>query len=990
VFPSPPTPDPFSPPQEHSSAQLANFRKKYIKNFILGHLNVNGFRNKFAEVNDVLCNRSIDVLGLSETKIDSSFPNAQFKIEGFNMYRKDRNSHGGGLILYVPDDLPHRRRQDLEIEDVIGIEHLVVEVIMKHEKIFIILVYRPPGTLSESLINTLSTITDKCFLQCKTVFIIGDINVDCKNDNHALMDMFQAFDLCNVIKEPTCFKSVSNPSLVDVILTNTPNRVMSHLNVNIDISDFHNIVCVATRMHAPKSEKRTITYRSYRNMNDENFIIDLASAPFQVCDIFDDVDDKVWFYNAVLSDVIDQHAPLKEKKLTCTQVPYMNGELRKAINVKAMLRRKFNRYPSSAAWAKYKMQRNRVTNLKRRSMNKYFKDRCSKMKENNGKEFWETISPFFSNKKDKGSNVSLCIDGNVITDKKEVCNAFNDFFVNISDSCAPCESVETTISMYANNPSVQSINQSRYLDQTFNFEPVTPAVVEKGLRKLKTGKAPGHDQIPARLLKKGIDILCKSLTPILNHCLTNSTFPQEYKCAEVRPIYKKNDAMDINNYRPVSVLTSTSKVLEGIMCEQIMEFFNHILSPMLSAYRKKYSCMNVLLKCTEEWKKALDNNDVVGCILMDLSKAFDLIPHDLLVSKLFAYGCTLNACQLIKSYLSNRQQRVKIDSNYSEWMTIKSGVPQGSLMGPVLFNVFINDLLVELSEHCTVYNYADDNSLSFNHANPLIVKETLERSANVALQWFEMNKMKANPSKFQALVLAKNGKGNGLVFNLPNDTKIEPSQSVKLLGMYLDRELNFSCHIDELSKKCSKQINAMARLSMYLTKECRLLILNSFIMSNMNYCAVIYHYCNMTDSKKLERLQKRSLRIILQDFNSPYHEMLNTLGLPTLHVRRMRCILECIYKILNDDLPPMKSDFFPMKRRTYDSRQQRSIALPKCNSTKYGLNTLRYDGCSNWNKLPNNFKCAKNVTAFKQLLSEWLPNCSCNDYGCKICNLKNV
>jgi len=510
-------------------------------------------------------------------------------------------------------------------------------------------------------------------------------------------------------------------------------------------------------------------------------------------------------------------------------------------------------------------------------------------------------------KKSRCDNVSLNIDNKMISDQVEVCNAFNDFFVNVSSDDEHCDSVDEAISKYAHSPSISSIRMASNSERNFNFSPVSTAHVEAKLKKLKASKAPGHDNVPAKLLKLGAHVLSATLTPIVNGCLTQSLFPQDYKYADVRPIHKKKDVMDMGNYRPVSVLTSASKIVEGIICDQMMSFLDSMLSPMLSAYRDKYSCVNVLLRCTEEWKMALDNNEVVGCILMDLSKAFDLIPHDLLIAKLSAYGFSLNACALIKDYLSSRRQRVKIGNHTSDWLDVKSGVPQDSLTGPILFNVFVNDLLASMKDMCTVYNYADDNTLSFSHSHPGIVKDTLEKAANYALQWFRENHMKANPTKFQAMVLGRNGKGDGMVFCLSNGVTIEPSEHVTLLGLNLDKKLTFNCHVTELSKKCAKQINVIARLSKHLNDDCRLLLLNTFILSNLNYCSAIYHYCGVTDAKKLESIQKRCIRHVLQDFNSTYQEMLNVLKLPTLYDRRLRNVLECVFKVLRNELPPVEN-----------------------------------------------------------------------------------
>ena len=277
------------------------------------------------------------------------------------------------------------------------------------------------------------------------------------------------------------------------------------------------------------------------------------------------------------------------------------------------------------------------------------------------------------------------------------------------------------------------------------------------LKSLDVNKSVGYDCIPARLLKIGANVLCSSLTRLINHCISQCIFPDTLKNAEVSPMYKKDDCFSPNNYRPVSLLTITSKIVEGVLCDQVNTYFSDVLCKNLSAYRKLYSCENVVLQCIEDWKLALDDNKTIGCLLMDLSKAFDSVPHGLLLTKLFHYGFTIDAVNLIRSYLSDRPQRVKVGTEHSKWQVLERGVPQGSLVGPTLFNVFINDFVLLLSQKCQVYNYADDNTVAFCHRDPLVVKQTLENVSSISVSWFKNNYMQVNPSKFQSVVHLPNG-----------------------------------------------------------------------------------------------------------------------------------------------------------------------------------------------------------------------------------------
>ena len=209
----------------------------------------------------------------------------------------------------------------------------------------------------------------------------------------------------------------------------------------------------------------------------------------------------------------------------------------------------------------------------------------------------------------------------------------------------------------------------------------------------------------------------------------------------------------------------------------------------------------------EDWKKDLDKQQYVGAVLMDLSKAFDCLPHDLILAKLSANGLSANACDFLNSYLSNRKQRVKVGQFCSSWLNIIKGVPQGSILGPLLFNIFMNDIFY-FKKKASIYNYADDNTVSYSHKNLDILKEVLVDESAICIDWFRDNKMQANPDKFQAIMLGKSGFENCKSLFL-NGTEIKCEDSVKLLGVTIDFLLNFDLHVSNICKKAARQINVL-------------------------------------------------------------------------------------------------------------------------------------------------------------------------------------
>ena len=264
------------------------------------------------------------------------------------------------------------------------------------------------------------------------------------------------------------------------------------------------------------------------------------------------------------------------------------------------------------------------------------------------------------------------------------------------------------------HPSIQAICKSTENAEkpSMSFLEVDTTTVQKQIRKLGVKKATGFDGISAKIVKIAEPAILQPLTLLLNKSVECSVFPDNLKCAQVVPLHKKNSTLVKSNYRPVSILPIFSKIFERVMFDQIIEFFYIHFNPYLSAFRPGFGCQSVLLRILEDWRKALDDNLYVATVLMDLSKAFDCLPHDLLLLKLKSYGFSDNALELVTSYLTNRKQCVKLGSLCSSYQPLVKGVPQRSILGPLLFNVFINDIFSFVTDS-SLYNYADDNTLSY-------------------------------------------------------------------------------------------------------------------------------------------------------------------------------------------------------------------------------------------------------------------------------------
>ena len=607
----------------------------------------------------------------------------------------------------------------------------------------------------------------------------------------------------------------------------------------------------------------------------------------------------------------------------------------------------------------------------------------------------QTIKPFLTDRiKSTDQNISLFHDNRVINDPVKVCNIFNDYFINAASDIGKehpiqhDENIEDILCSYKDHSIIRRIKSHVSQRSTFNFSPTTAKEVHDLLKNVDSKKATGYDNVPPKIIKMAADEFASPLTNLINLSIERSCFPSDLKKSELSPLYKCKDCLVSGNYRPLSILPSVSKIFEKIYNQQLYEYFKHVLSDLLSAFRKRYGCQHVLTKLIEDSKRALDNHMHVGLLLLDLSKAFDCLPHRLLICKLNAYGVSRESCSLLLSYLKDRLQRVKLSAAKSDWAKMTKGVPQGSVLGPMLFNIFINDLFYVLGDTCPLYNYADDNTLGFYHTDIGNLKSQLEDGSKITLDWFDENHMKANISKFQSIILKPRGVIADVEFHVSGYT-LKPLPCVKLLGVQIDERLSFDEHVSSICNRVSQQINALRRISKYLTLQNRMSIYNAFLTSNFSYCNIVWHFCSNRSMYKLEKVHKQALRVVLNDYISSYRVLLNTVSKPTLYVSRLKSIAIEAYKCYVNENPEYINVMLDPLVKPYDLRGGSRAEQPKVNTTSCGLNTFTYQAAKLWNILPSHIKEADSIFEFKSLLSKWNgPECHCE--CCDLCNTYNV
>ena len=943
------------------------------KGFCIGHLNVQGLSNKVDQLKLLLQSEKnlIHVFGISETKLNEVHPDTSFEISGYQKpFRRDRKENsGGGLLVYVKEGVCCSRRVDLEHE---RLECIWVEVKPINSKPFFVgHIYRPPNSTIQWN-EFFEDCIEKVLQEEKELYILGDINRDLLKEQIQIAwnDYIEPFGLTQFISEPTRVTSESR-TLLDHIYSNCPENVKSVLVPKIGLSD-HFPIFLTRKMHnyTPKGNHYTISYRSFKNFDEAKFIGDLQAAPWNLIELFDDTDDILEAWVDLFLQVVDKHIPIKIHRVKHkTQPDWLSPDILDAMKTR-------DRHKSLGNENDYKLWRNKVTKL----INQAKKDQYQTYIENNKNKpgsIYKLFQEVGAGKVcKKASNISSINDnGTHIEDPTELANSFNNFFVNIAAKLK--EPIASS-----NHDKLKDFCKSKLPENTkFIINNIEKDKVLYQLTTLDSSKATGIDGIGPRLLKLAAPYIADDIAYICNQSINKSTFPNKWKEAKVSPLHKSGTHDDINNYRPISILPVLSKILEKHVHDCLSAYLHEhsLLHKTQSGFRAQHSCETALVHMIDSWLTAMDSGKMVGAVLVDFKKAFDLVDHKILLSKLELYGINNEALMWFDSYLTHRRQLVSLNNSKSDFETVICGVPQGSILGPLLFLLFINDLPLCV-ENVSADLYADDTTLYDIHTSLEAIEQNLQQSLNKLYIWCRNNGMVLNSAKTKVMLIAtrqKRQKLNTSHLDLQYmDETLKMISSDKILGIFVDDSLTWSHHVKHVCKKISSYIWLLSKIKHFLSQAHRVQFYKSYIQPHIDFCNIVWGNSSESNKMKIFRLQKRACRIILNYHVEDSHAALSSLKILSVYDRLFLRKAKFMFKVYHELTPKYISENFTRRNEMDMSVHLRSTAtgcfvppLPKKECFK---RSMRYSGCLIWNSLPSQVKSAQTAETFHNRCIKWL------------------
>ena len=722
------------------------------------------------------------------------------------------------------------------------------------------------------------------------------------------------------------------------------------------------------RVHVRNVKFKTESH-SLKNYDRGSFLSDLRSIDWEMamsCASDDPNKMASSFYDLFLT-ALDVHAPLKRRttKTRHAPAPWISPNIKNLMCERDRIKRKAERNP--ALWPRYKQLRNRVTSQLKKAAASYYSNMIDD-NSNNPKGMWKIINKVLDKHSNHSPPSSIIHEGQRVEKPAEIAEAFNRHFTSIGPKLA--ENIETKD---FDDPLKYLPSEGLPVETSFEFQRVDPKLIENEINKLKCSKAAGHDKIPVKLVKDAADILSKPLAAIFNSSLESGVFPNIWKIARVTSVFKTGSKTDLNNYRPISILSVFSKLIEKIAHDQFSTFLKEksMLSKCQHAFRKLHNTLSSLLNVTDSWFLNADKRKINISIFLDLKKAFDTVDHKILLSKLSKYGIRGTPHQWFTSYLTDRIQYCQINGSSSQQKKVQCGIPQGSCLGPLLFILYVNDFEQCLQKSSTNM-YADDTSITCSAKDIEELCNDLKTEGKNIAEWMRQNKLSLNTNKTEYMVIGHKRRINHIQGEINveiNGEKIQRAHEVKYLGVTIDENLSWNKQYKKLKCKLKSGLSSLRKLKNILPQSKLDQVYRALFESHLRYGDELWGSLSTTKLEHLQRLQDRA-QTLIESAKFEDGWICKWLSVSSL-IKYDRAIMT--YKIMNGLCPDSLRGRFITRSEIsgYSTRNMLDIDIPRQN-LEFSKGSFFHSGAKTWNEIPINIRINPTISMFKRNLKGFL------------------
>lgn len=921
------------------------------------HINAQSLCKKIDEFRHIFEDSGVDVVCVSETWFHSTLLNSFVDLCNYNLLRSDRVrteqlQHGGGVALYIKSNLKYKIVLKSTEYDLM--EYIFVEILANEHKTLVGVVYRRRYNIDmQALFDVLGEIS----FRYSKVIVTGDLNSDLLKES-LISQKFADMGLFPVnFTRPTHFTSTAS-TLLDVFFVNDKNLVQFYDQLSVPQFSRHDLIFIIFDHPTLKADKK-ISYFDFNNIDFPHLDADFHAISWRTIYSMPTVDEQVEFLTKNILDLFNKHVPVRSKILKKSSQPWFNHDISSLIHRRNVAYHKWKRYKTSSMYEEFRNLRKQVNSTIKMAKTQYFLDKFSNAADSKSK--WRTI-------KEIGLGKTCSQEINVDLDE------LNQKFVGIDPSAEQihtfsicdqntCDTLLTNLNLNCDNPS----NSAIFTNSRFSFVCVNECDVLSCLLSVKSNSI-GLDGIHPKFIKLLITRLLTIITYIFNNIITKSLFPKAWKNAKIIPVPKS-----ASEYRPIAILPYFSKAFEVLLYKQMYGFFNSnsLLTSRQSGFRPKRSCTTAILDVSEDIRQNLDAGKPSFLVLLDCTKAFDSLDHAIFCYKLKnLYGFSSQAVKLISSYLSERFQCVYSGASSSGFLHVSKGVPQGSVLGPFLFVVYVNDFPLTLKES-SCHMYADDLQiyLSCNKTNIQGGADILNHELRRVSSWASANKLKINPSKSKCIFIFKKSIDHS---SLPpikiNNDVIEYVDKAKNLGFIFNNTLTWNDHINNAVGRVCGMLRCLWVSQCYTPLKARHLIAQTYLIPVLLYGCEAFANADSIHFQKLKVCYNNIARYIynlkIYDHVSDYAYRINNMSFENLLKTR---VLLLMHKIIFSQEP-----IYLFEKIRFTRSQRNNNMVPIKHAFSLSERHFFLYGARLWNSLNNRIQQNRSAIKFKQEISSYL------------------